>query len=486
MNELSSSRDLFHAPVWDAWDQAFYSRSVPQGLPHPQWGLWNAALAAQFGLPVQPTEALLQTFSGNTHSMPWCSAYAGHQFGSWAGPLGDGRAHTLGTLTSQASTYEFQLKGAGMTPFSRRGDGRAVLRSSVREYLASEAMAGLNIPTTRALALIASPLPVMRETVETAAIVTRVAPNFLRFGHIEHLSHHGIHDAVLPLITHLNAVYYPAAVAHPDPVLGFFTKVVEGTAQLMAAWQSVGFCHGVMNTDNMSLLGLTLDYGPFAFLDGFDLHYVCNHSDTQGRYAYDQQPTMGWWNCTALASALLPFVQQEASLQAVLDHYSVIFQDEFHRRFRAKLGLGQEHPDDEILIGRLLALMHHNTVDFTRFFRALSAVEIQEDPRRLAEVPEFQGTRSWIEWLHDYGQRGQQESHDPQQRAGMMGRVNPRFVLRNHLAELAIRQAQGGDFAMAQELQRVLATPFDLHPDHEDWADSPPDWASSLSLSCSS
>ncbi|MDE1982436.1 MAG: YdiU family protein [Betaproteobacteria bacterium] len=455
-------------------------------LPDPYWVAWNAALAQALGLPAQPDQGWLHRLSGHGAESPWCSAYAGHQFGVWAGPLGDGRAHTLGLLTLAGQSQEIQLKGAGRTPFSRMGDGRAVLRSSIREYLASEALAGLGIPTTRALAVTGSTLPVQRETLETAAIVTRVAPSFIRFGHFEHFAHHGHHDALQRLTDHVIARFYPECAQAPVPAQALLAAVAQRTAHLMARWQAVGFCHGVMNTDNMSILGLTLDYGPFGFMDGFDFHHVCNHSDSHGRYAYDQQPRIGWWNCAALGSALMPLIGDEDAVREALDGYAPAFQAALADAFRAKLGLAVPMEDDYRLASGLLTLLHESHADYTGFFRALCGL------RR--DAPESDGPLrdrllerdAFDRWARDYRARLAAEHSRDEERAQAMRRVNPKYVLRNYLAEQAIRDARDGRFDTLETLARVLSAPFDEHPGQEAWAGEPPDWAGTLSVSCSS
>jgi len=454
-------------------------------LGDPRWLAWNAPFAQILGLPARPTEDWLRALSGQLEHSPWCSVYSGHQFGVWAGQLGDGRAHTIGQLNAGGVPQEVQLKGAGKTPFSRMGDGRAVWRSSIREYLCSEAMAGLGIPTTRALAVVGSDLPVQRETQEQAAIVTRVAESFIRFGHFEHFAHHG-HPAELRQLTdHVIARFYPECADAPNPALALLDTVIQRTAMLMAQWQAVGFCHGVMNTDNMSILGLTLDYGPFGFLDAFDLHHVCNHSDREGRYAYAEQPRIGWWNCGALGSALLPLIGDEVALRAALAHYEPAFQEALNAAFRRKLGLTRAREDDAQLIGRLMRLLHQNSTDFTMFFRALSSftrVAGAVDPVRdlVLDHAAYDG------WAAAYRERLAWEDSEDAARCAAMQRVNPKFVLRNYLAETAIRAAHEGNLAVMTQLQGVLAAPFDEHSEHEAWAGMPPDWADTLAVSCSS
>ena len=380
---------------------------------------------------------------------------------------------------------EIQLKGSGLTPYSRMGDGRAVLRSSIREFLASEAMAALGIPTTRALAVVGSPQPVRRESVETAAVVTRVAPSFLRFGHFEHFAHTAADAAAAKRL--LEAVierYFPALQGSAEPAAALLGEVALRTARLMAQWQAVGFCQGVMNTDNMSLLGLTIDYGPFGFLDAFDPGHVCNHSDHQGRYAYARQPGVAFWNLHALAQGLLPTVDGLAEaagerLLAALEPYQAEYVRAMMRALREKLGLRAEAPDDQALIDDLLRVMASERADFTLTFRRLSAGAA---PLRdlFIDRPAFDA------WSQRYDARLAQENSDPAERAVRMNRVNPKFVLRNHLAQAAIERAQQGDFTEVQRLQSVLERPFDEQPEHPTYAEPPPAGAEPIEVSCSS
>lgn len=315
-----SLSELHAVNSFAALPAAFHTRLAPQPLNNPRLLHANAEAAALIGLDpaVLRTPEFLRVFSG-AEPLPGgdslAAVYSGHQFGVWAGQLGDGRAHLLGEVEGPSGAWELQLKGSGLTPYSRMGDGRAVLRSSVREYLASEAMHGLGIPTTRALALVASDDPVWRETVETAAIVTRMSPSFVRFGSFEHWSSRRQPDLLKTLADYVIDRSYPecraapAGEAHSDtaPYVRLLREVTRRTALLMADWQAVGFCHGVMNTDNMSILGLTLDYGPYGFMDGFRLGHVCNHSDSEGRYSWNRQPSVALWNLYRLGAACTPW-----------------------------------------------------------------------------------------------------------------------------------------------------------------------------------
>lgn len=475
---------------------AFYTRLAPQGLNAPRLLHANEQAAELIGLApeVLRTEAFLDVFSGRA-PLPGgdtlAAVYSGHQFGIWAGQLGDGRAHLLGEVEGPGGNWELQLKGAGMTPYSRMGDGRAVLRSSVREYLASEAMNGLRIPTTRALALIVSDDRVMRETVETAAIVTRMSPSFVRFGSFEHWAARREPAMVQTLADYVIDRFYPEC-RHPvpgaeegaqAPLVRLLDAVVGRTARLMADWQSVGFCHGVMNTDNMSILGLTLDYGPYGFMDGFRLDHVCNHSDTEGRYSWNRQPSVALWNLYRLAGSLNSVVQDADVVKAVLDRYEGAFTQAFHDRMAAKLGLEAWRPDDEGLLDDLLKLMHEQRADFTLAFRRLSGA-VRGDFQPFRDL--FIDREAAREWLGRLRQRHEAEPRDAGSRADAMDRVNPLYVLRNHLAELAIRAAAQGDASIIDELLRVLRDPYTEQPEFARYAGLPPDWASDLEVSCSS
>ena len=469
----------------------FYTELRPTPLPSPHWVGTSHSVAQLLGLPEgwHQSEEALQALTGNqvlAGSTPLASVYSGHQFGVWAGQLGDGRAILLGEL---AGGHEIQLKGAGRTPYSRMGDGRAVLRSSIREFLCSEAMHGLGIPTSRALCITGSPGLVRREELETAAVVTRVAPSFVRFGHFEHFAANDQEEQLRTLADYVIGRYYPECrspeATSPwggNPYAALLHSVSERTAQLMAQWQAVGFCHGVMNTDNMSILGLTLDYGPFQFLDAFVPGHICNHSDHHGRYAYNRQPNIAYWNLFCLAQALLPLIEDQDTALAALESYKTVFPDAFMAQMHKKLGLTQAQDSSEALVEPLLQLLAQNAVDYTIFWRRLSHAVAQG---QFEPVRDLFADRAAIDaWLLSYSELLALE--DKALAADLMLNSNPKFVLRNHLGEQAIRAAKGGDFSELATLQRLLERPFDEHPGHEAYADFPPDWASSISISCSS
>jgi uncharacterized protein YdiU (UPF0061 family) len=445
----------------------------------------------------------LQAFSGNATlagSRPIASVYSGHQFGVWAGQLGDGRAMGLGNLNGQ----EIQLKGAGPTPFSRGGDGRAVLRSTVREFLCSEAMHGLGIPTTRALCMTGSPAPVWRERQETAAVLTRFAPSFIRFGHFEHFSHSGQHAELKTLADDVIARFYPECHTQSQwpgqPYLAFLARVTQRTATLLAHWQAVGFCHGVMNTDNMSILGLTLDYGPFQFLDGYNPGHICNHSDTQGRYAFANQPQMAYWNLFCLGQALLPLLEDSAQAITALESFKTLYPAAFAQRMAAKLGFAPTPntpnapgaPDTptpptalQPLIANLLGLLAREQVDYPIFWRRLSDWAVERHPLDHS-VRDLFVERSAIEnWLAAFA--SQLQTPEAQNAAQTMRAHNPQYVLRNHLAEQVIQAAEQHDFAPLQQMLQALERPFAVQADAPaSFTDFPPDWAKSIAVSCSS
>jgi uncharacterized protein YdiU (UPF0061 family) len=470
--------------------EAFYTRLAPTPLPEPHWVGTSPAVADLLGLDRDwlASPAALDAFTGNlpiAGAQPLASVYSGHQFGHWAGQLGDGRAILLGEVDTPSGPQEVQLKGAGLTPYSRMGDGRAVLRSSIREFLCSEAMHGLGIPTSRALCVTGSPAPVYRETLETAAVVTRVAPSFIRFGHFEHFSHSGQHDELRRLADFVIDRFYPACrEGTGNPYAALLEAVSARTATMVAQWQAVGFCHGVMNTDNMSILGLTIDYGPFQFLDAFNPAHICNHSDTGGRYAYIRQPNIAYWNLFALGQALLPLMDEQQQALDALEPYKALFPAEQQLRMGAKLGLASLQAGDTELVESLMQLLAKDAVDFTIFFRRLcSAVTGPLEPVRDL----FLQREAFDAWAVRWRDRLVDPSaFDAELTATAMREVNPRIVLRNHLGQVAIELAQKGDFSEVDRLVKALAAPFDEREGETDLEDFPPEWASQIEISCSS
>ena len=465
----------------------FHTELRPTPLPSPHWVSRNLALARELGLDEAwlASPAALALFTGNCAakgSRPLASVYSGHQFGQWAGQLGDGRAILLGELTSANGPQEIQLKGAGATPYSRMGDGRAVLRSSIREYLCSEAMHGLGIPTTRALCVTGSDARVRREEIETAAVVTRIAPSFIRFGHFEHFSYSDQHDQLKVLADFVIDGFYPACREAPQPYAALLQAVSERTAHMVAAWQAVGFCHGVMNTDNMSILGLTIDYGPFQFLDAFDPAHVCNHSDTQGRYAYNKQPNIAYWNLFCLGQALLPLMGGQEEALAALESYKTVFPEALEARMRAKLGLPDSRPEDKALIEATFRLLAADKVDYSIFWRRMGQFLAPSGNAAVRDL--FLDRAAFDLWALQYSERLEHADKGP--RSDLMNLTNPKYVLRNHLGEQAIRAAKLNDFSEVNTLLTLLQAPFEEHPGHDGHAGFPPDWAASIEISCSS
>jgi uncharacterized protein YdiU (UPF0061 family) len=473
---------------------AFYTRLEPRPLPTPHTVAHSPDAAALLGLDADwlHSDAALQIFSGNAlpqGSDPLASVYSGHQFGVWAGQLGDGRALLLGEVQTPQGPQEIQLKGSGLTPYSRMGDGRAVLRSSIREFLCSEAMHALGIPTTRALYLCGSPEPVQREAVETAAVVTRVAPSFIRFGHFEHFAARGQFGELQQLADYVVERFYPECQDGSDcgghagnRYAALLQAVSERSAALVAQWQAVGFCHGVLNTDNMSILGLTIDYGPFQFLDHFDPSHICNHSDHQGRYAYGQQPGVVLWNLYRLGQALQPLIGDPTIAMGALESYRTLYPQHFMQRMRAKLGLDAAHEGDSTHIDAILHLLADNAVDYPIFWRRLSRAVGSGDFNPVRDL--CADRAGWDRWMLSFSEHVALTHRTLD--ANLMLKNNPHIVLRNHLAQQCIEAAQAGEFSALQALQTALQKPFDEHPAHEAYAGFPPDWAAHLSISCSS
>jgi uncharacterized protein YdiU (UPF0061 family) len=460
---------------------------LPTPLPSPYFVGASARAAELVGLDSTrlADPGHVDLFAGNAvapKSRPLAAVYSGHQFGVWAGQLGDGRAILLGELNG----WEVQLKGAGKTPYSRMGDGRAVLRSSIREFLCSEAMAALGIPTTRALCLMGSDQGIVRETIETAAVVTRLSPSFIRFGSFEHWYYRDQPEQLRVLADYVIEQFYPELKDQPAPYAALLAEVTRRTARLMAQWQAVGFMHGVMNTDNMSILGLTLDYGPYGFMEAFDAHHICNHSDQQGRYSYANQPQVGHWNCYALGQAMVGLIGSVEDTEAALAHYQPAFQAEIDRLLHAKLGLAEQREGDRELLDQMFQAMQASHVDFTQFFRKLSQV-CKDGPGGDTAVRDlFLDRAAFVAWAETYRERLRQEDRPDGERAAAMNRVNPKYVLRNYLAQNAIERAQAKDYGELQRLLSVLERPFDEQPECEAYAALPPDWASHLEVSCSS
>ncbi|OON41249.1 hypothetical protein BTJ39_04595 [Izhakiella australiensis] len=415
---------------------------------------------------------------------PLAQVYSGHQFGVWAGQLGDGRGILLGEQQlADGRKFDWHLKGAGLTPYSRMGDGRAVLRSTLREFLASEALYALGIPTTRALTVVTSDEPVLREQTERGAMLLRVAESHLRFGHFEHFHYAGEPEKVRQLADYAIRHHWPQLADSSERYLLWFTDVVERTARLIGLWQSCGFAHGVMNTDNMSLLGLTLDYGPYGFMDDYQPGLICNHSDYQGRYAFDNQPTIGLWNLNRLAYALSSLMSRDQLAQA-LGAYEPALLKVWGERMRAKLGLMTAAEDDNHILSGLLALMAKEGSDYVRVFRLLS--DTQQQQRRSPLRDEFIDRQAFDSWYDLYRQRLLCDECSDERRQLAMKAVNPALVLRNYLAQQAIEKAEMDDISELERLHQALLHPFDVAQSNADYLQRPPDWGKRLEVSCSS
>ena len=475
--------------------------TTPTPIPAPYWVAFSPSSANLIGIALDETglpidKEWLGVLSGNQlntsdrqFSNPIATVYSGHQFGVWAGQLGDGRAILLGDIADQ----ELQLKGAGITRFSRMGDGRAVLRSSIREFLCSEAMYALGIPTTRALSIVGSDLPVRRETLETAAVCARLAPSFLRVGHFEHFASLDDVERLREFADYLIQYHYPDSQNADVPYLSLFQEICARNARLVAHWQAVGFCHGVLNSDNISVLGLTMDYGPFGFLDQFQIDHICNHSDQGGRYAYHRQPQIMHWNMACLASAMIPLLADKSDetlaqvqLRSALEQFPAIYAQTWQSLFRKKLGFTTFQEGDIALIERLLQAMHDSKVDFTNFFRSLGKLKIDESITQNPLRDKFVDRDSIDQWFGDYVDRLKMESCSNKTRQHAMNQVNPKYILRNHLAQIAIEKAQGKDFSEVTKLLKILSNPFDEQSEYETYSMAPPPNTQAVEVSCSS
>ncbi|MEH0699662.1 protein adenylyltransferase SelO [Vibrio owensii] len=471
---------------------AFFTYVTPQLLDNTRWVVWNGEFAQQFGLPATENEELLNVFAGQKEFAPFAPLamkYAGHQFGVYNPDLGDGRGLLLAEMQHQDGTwFDIHLKGAGLTPYSRMGDGRAVLRSTIREYLCSEAMAELGIPTTRALGMMDSDTPVYREKMEYGALLIRVAETHIRFGHFEHFFYTNQLAEQKLLADKVIEWHFPECSQAEKPYAAMFESVVEKTAEMIAYWQAYGFAHGVMNTDNMSILGQTFDYGPFGFLDDYDPNYICNHSDYQGRYAFEQQPRIALWNLSALAHSLSPLVKRE-DLEAALGKFEVRLSQKFSELMRAKLGLHTKVDEDGRLFETMFELLNQNKADYTRFFRELSNLDVKSPQAVIDLFIDREAASAWVDLylarceleVDDHG-----EQVSAQTRCEKMRRTNPKYILRNYLAQLAIDKAEEGDFSEVNRLAELLKRPYDEQPEFDDYAKLPPEWGKKMEISCSS
>jgi uncharacterized protein YdiU (UPF0061 family) len=447
----------------------------------------NQPLLEQLGLDPDwfDADTLISDFANpNSHwnSSSVAQKYGGHQFGSWNPDLGDGRGLLLGEVNdNNGKHWDLHLKGAGPTPYSRSADGRAVLRSTIREYLASEALHHLGIPTSRALCLLTSKEPIYREQVETGAMLIRACQSHIRFGHFEYYYHTKQHDRLERLFNYCFEHHFTEEARADNKHLAMLESIVLSTANLIAQWQAYGFNHGVMNTDNMSIHGITFDYGPYAFLDDFNPEFICNHSDHTGRYAFDQQPGIALWNLNALAHAFIPYVSVE-QLQTCLARYEPQLQQAYAQKMRLKMGLLEEYDDDDTLLGEWLILLQTEKLDYSLSMRQLS--QIEDNP---SVISDFIVDRPRFDKFYlNYQQRLQQEKASPIVRKTTMNQHNPKFILRNYLAQSVIEKAESGDFTEFNTLLDVLRTPYAENKQAEHFAAQPPSWGKHLEISCSS
>ncbi|MGI9106015.1 MAG: protein adenylyltransferase SelO [Pyrinomonadaceae bacterium] len=471
---------------------AFYSKVSSTPFPKPHLVSFSRAAAELIDLDPREVERteFVEYFGGNRllpGAEPLAMLYAGHQFGSYVPQLGDGRAILLGEVRNAGGgKWDLHLKGAGPTPYSRGFDGRAVLRSTIREYLCGEAMHALGIPTSRALCIIGGDEPVRRETIETAAMLVRLCESHVRFGTFEVFYYRGQYECVRELADYVIAQHFPELADVPDKYRQFLLEVVRRTARLIAEWQAVGFAHGVLNTDNMSILGLTLDYGPFGFMDDYHAHFIPNHSDHSGRYAFDRQPAIGLWNLSCLAQTLLNLITREEATDA-LDAYQPIFAAHYGKLMREKLGLIEEFADDAELLLSLLGLLEANGADYTNFLRRLGNFRMSDEVRHDELRDMFIDPLAFDAWAARYRQRLRAEASNDDERKSRMDQVNPKYVLRNYLAQHAIQEAiERRDYAELEQLLGLLRAPFTEQPDMKRYAESPPDWGKRLAVSCSS
>jgi len=479
---MTLDRLTFKAPYLSL-DSEFYDMTDPTPLDAPYLISFNPHTAKLIDLKLsdKDKEHFIALLNGTlipegvrTFSM----CYAGHQFGNYAARLGDGRAINYGSING----WHIQTKGSGETRYARMADGRAALPSSIREYLMSEAMHHLGILTTRALGIIGSHTSISRTPIQNAAIVMRMSPSWVRFGTFEYFYYFNEHEKLKALTEYVITESYPHLQNDEDRYFMFFSEVVERTAKLIAQWQGIGFCHGVMNTDNMSIAGLTIDYGPFSMLDDFDFGFVCNKSDKAGRYSYGAQPNVAYWNLTMLAKALSPLINQERMQKKLDDYGAYIYPDAYINIMRKKLGLLKELKEDTELITELVGVLQDAYIDYTNFFRTLSHYDGDRMPLfELAMNPiPLDG------WLTLYDARLEKETHSQEERHEAMLKTNPKYVLKNYMLQEAIDLAKNGDFSRVETLLHIATHPYDELPEFEHFAVETPEEYKNICLSCSS
>ncbi len=464
-------------------DEEFYTLTTPEALEEPYLISFNPdaanliSLDADAGNDAKFVELLNGTFSPKG-SLSFSMCYSGYQFGHFNPWLGDGRAINLGSTQG----WNLQLKGSGETFYSRSADGRAAMRSSIREYLMSEAMHHLAIPTTRALGIIGSKTKIIRNRMENAAIVMRMSTSWVRFGTFEYFYYMKEHTKLEALAEYVIAESYPHLQNDEDRFFKMFCQILERTASLIAKWQGIGFNHGVMNTDNMSIEGLTIDYGPFAMLDDFNYNYICNNTDRAGRYAYGEQPNISYWNLTKLSKALSPIISEERMQKKLDDFGSFIYPNAYIDVIRDKLGLSVKQDDDAALVEELIVTLHDIFVDHTLFFRTLSHYDGDKSPLYdIAMEPVILD-----KWLILYDARLLKETRTQAERQEAMLQSNPKYVLKNYMLEDAIIQAERGDFSMVETLLYIASHPYDELPEFEHFTGDTPEEHKNIGLSCSS
>ncbi len=493
--------------------EACFSYVNPKKPKKPEMLHVSPDMLSALGLSLEDakSEAFLNVFTGNTilpYTKPYAMCYGGHQFGNWAGQLGDGRAINIAEVENDNINWTLQLKGAGETPYSRNADGLAVLRSSVREYLCSEAMFHLGVPTTRALSLALSGDEVWRDMLydgnaafEKGAIVCRVSQSFLRFGNYQIFAARNDEETLRTLVGYTIKHHF-SHLGKPskETYLSFFEEVVNQTLEMLIHWQRVGFVHGVMNTDNMSILGQTIDYGPYGWLEGYDPHWTPNTTDSQvKRYRYGAQLEMGLWNLYQLANALYPLIGEAEGLERILNTYHEKAQDQYLKMMRNKLGLFLDEKSDAVLITSLEETLQITETDMTIFFRNLSDFSLEEPLNGITivkdafyKINEVSDSikQKWSSWFINYADRLQKEKTTSKIRKEKMNSVNPKYVLRNYMAQLAIDDANKGDYELIDELFQLLRKPYEEQLEMEKWFVKRPDWARHKAgcsmLSCSS